>query len=180
MCEPFIGEVKLFAYDRTPRGWLPCDGQVLQIKQYQALYSLVGITYGGDGRNSFALPDLRGRAPVAATSTNKSDPYCLGEAGGADVVTLTADNLPAHAHYLCVNPDMGNQTAIAGNLYAQVAPASQGAQPPSLYAPMSTPAVAVDPSVIQTTGGGGAHSNMQPYLTLQYCIAIEGIYPIRP
>lgn len=176
MAEPFLGEVKLFSFDRIPRGWLACNGALLQIRLYQALFTLVGVTYGGDGRTTFGIPDLRGRVATGATSTSSGDVTHLGAAGGQEKVTLVTNNIPAHNHHLMVSVDPGNASGVAGSVYASPQTPTQE----NMYAPPSVPMVTIGANSLQSAGGSVAHENMQPYTVLTYCIAAEGIYPIRP
>lgn len=176
MSDPYLGEIKLFSYNRVPRGWAVCNGQTLQIIQNQALYSLIANAYGGDGRTTFALPDLRGRVVVGATSTDKSLSYGVGYAGGLASVPLTLETTPQHNHTLNVSTQPGNTSGVANGVYGS----PQTPSPQDIYAAPSTPLVPLASNSLQPTGGGEAHNNMQPYMALQYCIAISGIYPYRP
>lgn len=172
MSEPYLGEIRLFSFQRIPQGWTQCAGQILNVSQNQALFALLGATYGGDGRTTFALPDLRGRAPLAAYAP----PYALGTKGGAEAVSLTASHIPAHNHAFQVTSNAGTTASVAGGIYAAVkAPSEQ-----NLYAAPSTPGVTIDPDTVQPAGGGQGHSNLQPYLAMSYCIATQGIFPPRP
>lgn len=176
MSEPFVGEIKLFSFGRIVSGWAVCDGRELQISQNQALYSLIGTTYGGDGKKTFCLPDLRGRVAVGARDIPKSQPYGRGQSGGQVSVTLNIDQMPAHSHSLKAGTVAGNTSGVATGVYGSVASPS----PQNLYAPPSNPSVPLAANSIQPTGEGGGHGNMQPYTVLQYCIALTGIYPPRP
>lgn len=174
--DPILGEIKLFPYGVVPQGWHLCDGAVLTIQQYAALYSLLGVTYGGNGSTTFALPDLRGRTFIASGNTpQRTAPDGLGYAGGAENVTLTAANMPPHVHAVNVNNATGTLNAVqTTNIYA-------GSANGNLYAPAnSTPTQAIDPRTLQPVGGGAGHSNMQPFTVVQFCIAMEGVYPQRP
>lgn len=173
MAEPYIGEIKLFAFGRIPSSWHTCDGTLLEVVRYQALYSLLGTTYGGDGRTTFGLPDLRGRAIMGATTFSGGTFHC-GVTGGQEVVTLTAENMPLHTHYLMVANVPAAGTAVKDATYAVV----QSPTPASIYAP-PTPTVALASRMLEATGGNGGHENRQPYAALSYCIALAGIYPSR-
>lgn len=175
MAEPFLGQIKIFAFNRIPRGWLNCDGQLLQIRAFSALFSLIGITYGGDGKTTFAVPDLRGRVAVAAASASKSSTYYLGASGGVESVALSMTATPSHTHSVNVNTSEGTLTNVRGAIYAAVPAAANT----NLYAPFSTP-FAIDASMLANAGGGAGHNNMQPYLALTYAIACMGVYPSRP
>ncbi len=168
--DPFLGELRLFPYPGIiPRGWQACAGQLLSIQQNAALFSLLGTTYGGNGTTTFALPDLRGRAPVGVGSG-----YVQGSQAGTETVTLTAATMPAHNHML--NADSGttnSQDAAANNFLAT------GGTPPQLIYGAPNNLVTLDPGTLSQTGGSTPHANMQPFLVLQYCIAINGIFPSR-
>ncbi len=176
MAEPFLGEIKLFSYSRIPTGWHVCDGSTLNIQQNAALYSLIGVTYGGDARTTFKLPDLRGRVVVGAYGAPTKAPYGLGYADGSNAVALTMANMPLHDHEIQVSSAPGTDGPVTDTIYAQVAHPS----PVNLYGPMSNPPVPIDPSTVQSTGAGAAHDNMQPFQALVYCIATSGDYPPRP
>lgn len=175
MVEPYLGEIKLFSFNSIPRGWHICDGASMPVSQNQALYSLIGNTYGGNNVN-FNLPDLRGRTLVGAYGTVKAPPYGLGISAGQDQVPLAVANLPTHNHSLMTATTAGDTSGANGVVYAQVTQPSAAA----LYGPPSSPQVAMEASTVQTTGGGAAHYNMQPFLALVFCIATQGIYPTRP
>jgi microcystin-dependent protein len=180
---PFLSEIALFAFGFAPKGWAICQGQLLPINQNQALFSLLGTTFGGDGRVSFGLPDLRGRAPMGV-----GNGVVLGEIGGLETVTLNPTHLPAHTHATdasavtaagrCRN-GAGDQRTPVGNI-----PAIESAAVTATYstaapdANMHAGAIAVAGTVtLAQTGGGQPHENRQPYLTLVYCIALQGIFP---
>lgn len=166
MADPYIGELKIFGGNFAPVGWMFCAGQLLAIAQYDALFALIGTTYGGDGVSTFALPDLRGRAAVGQGSG-----YNLGQAAGVETVTLTSNQLPAHNHLALATGTVTNTASPAGATLA----ATQGAGqvlygPPTNLAPMAG-------SAIGTTGGNQPHDNMMPSLVLNWIIAVEGIFP---
>jgi len=171
--EPFLAEIRLFPYNFAPRGWALCQGQLMAISQNTALFALLGTTYGGNGISTFALPDLRGRAAVHVGQGPGLSPYDLGQVGGNETVTLTAAQLAPHAHpanCLTVN---GNQYSPSNTVWAIDA----GENPQ--YG--STKAVGtMAPNIISPSGVGLAHNNIQPYLALNYCIALQGIFPQRP
>lgn len=170
MSEPFLAEVRMFGFNFPPRGWASCDGQILPINQNQSLYSLLGTTYGGDGRTTFGLPDLRGRSPV-----HPGLDIDLGEAGGAETHQLTEAEMPGHNHTIRVNRFQATQTEPSGNLLATK---RRGAY--SHYAAASAgDAVNMRAGTISLTGGSTAHQNMQPYLAINYCIALTGLFPSR-
>lgn len=164
MAEPFLSEIRIMSFVFAPKGWALCNGQLLPINQNQALFSLLGTTFGGDGRVNFALPDLRARTPIHVGSG-----HTLGERGGEQAHTLSVAELPTHTHVLGASSADGTQVVPAGGMLAKAAPANPYLAPGSL-APMN-------PGVITNTGGSQAHLNMQPFLTLSFCIALQGIFP---
>lgn len=166
MAEPFLGQLMLFGGNFAPRGWALCNGQILAINQNTALFSLLGTTYGGNGQTTFALPDLRGRAPLHAGQGPGLSPYALGQVGGTENVTLLATEMPAHTHA---------QPATA---------ADETTNRPNAAVPARGGVYANSPdgsNLAATTSAGGSqpHTNIQPYVTLNYCIALEGIFPSR-
>lgn len=172
MSEPFLAEIRQFGFIFPPRGWAHCDGQILPINQYQSLYSLLGTTYGGDGRTTFALPDLRGRSPL-----HEGGGFSLGSKGGAEVVTLTTDDMPAHGHVagnarLRAVPDDADTSDPAGNSLAKANIYS--GDPPSVDANAASVG-----NVTGSAGGGQSHDNMAPFLAVNFCIAVTGIFPSR-
>lgn len=161
MAEPFLGEIRIMSFDFAPKGWAFCDGQLVPISQNQALFSLLGTTYGGNGRTNFALPDLRGRVPVHLGGT-----HVLGERGGEETHALTEQELPTHTHLanaVSANADAGP----SGHLFAAAN---------ALYHP-APPNTALAPDTITSIGGSQPHENRQPYLTLTFAIALQGIFP---
>jgi len=166
MSEPFLAEIRVFGFNFPPRRFAQCDGQILPISQNQSLYSLLGTTYGGDGRTSFGLPDLRGRTPV-----HEGYGITLGERGGEENHTLTEAEMPEHNHQLSVSTDQATSGTPGGDvLFAK-------ATQPTYHAPGSD--VAGHVSNIASVGASQAHENMQPYLTVNFCIAIQGLFPSR-
>lgn len=171
--EPFIGEISVFAGNFPPRGWAFCDGQILAIASNTALFSLLGTTYGGDGRTTFGLPDLRGRVPVHAGQGPGLSPYPLGALLGVEYVTLTQNQMPAHTHLANGNPGVATSATPADSVWA-----ASPSGVPTYAAPTQVAAMAgaaVDPA-----GGNLPHDNMQPYLGLNFIIALQGVYPPRP
>ncbi|SRR6266567_1974363 len=179
MSDQFVAEIRIFPFNFPPTGWAFCDGQLLPISQNTALFSLLGTTYGGDGKSTFALPNLQ---DSAAMHTGGAQPgpglttRDLGEAGGVDSVTLLETEMPAHAHQFGGAVDAnGAATSPVGNIWAQ-APFGRGSI--ALY--HEAPATgAVNPNAMPTAGSGLPHNNLQPYLTLNFCIALQGIFPPR-
>jgi microcystin-dependent protein len=176
--DPYLGELKLIPYQQIlPDGWKECDGALLPIAQNQALFALLGTNYGGDGRTTFGIPDLRGRTPVCCNYVlaPKKAPYGVATVGGAESVTLTQAQIPQHNHNINVSSKTGTQTSVKNNIYAGV-PTSANA---SLYAPFGTTPFAIDASSFIAAGGSQPHDNMQPYLALKWIIAVLGIFPPR-
>ena len=163
MSDPFLSEIKIFSFDFPPKGWAFCNGQLLPINQNQALFALLGTTYGGDGRVNFALPDLRHRVPVHA-----GNGHTLGERGGEQAHTLSAAEVPAHTHPINVSNNTGNATTPVGAILAKA--------PANTYGPAAE-LVPMAASSVLSVGGGQPHLNMQPFLTLNFCIALLGIFP---
>jgi microcystin-dependent protein len=168
MNEPFIGELALVPYNFAPKGWALCNGQLLPINQNQALFALLGTNFGGDGRVTFALPDLRGRVPISSGQGPGLENYPLGQPGGTEKVALTAAQMPPHTHPLNVFNGKSDKTQAAQNTLANG----------SVYSHHSPNAVAAT-SAIGSSGAAEAHENRQPYLTLNWIIALQGIFPAR-
>lgn len=161
MSEPFLGEIKIISWNFPPKGWTFCNGQLLPINQNQALFSILGTTYGGDGRQTFGLPNLQSRMPV-----HVGNGIVLGELGGETAHTLNISELPAHNH-VAVGSTNDPSGLLGGNLWAK--------QTTNPYA--AAPTAAMDPSCILPTGGNQPHENMSPYLVLNFIIALQGIFP---
>ena len=157
MAQPYVGEIRMFAGNFAPAGWMFCEGQLLPISENETLFNLIGTTYGGDGQSTFALPDLRGRIPI-----HQGNGFILAETGGAEEITLTVQQIPAHSHPMLAWTNPG------GGLSPVNAVTAQG-DSITLYR-AGAPAVA-------NVGGSQAHLNMQPFLTLSFCIALQGIFP---
>lgn len=168
MSEPFLGQIQPFGFNFPPRGWATCDGQILPISQNTALFALLGTTYGGDGRTTFALPDLRGRTALHFGSGPGLSPRLMGERSGSESVTLVPGELPPHNHALNAVAEAENENKPQGNLLAA---ASIYHAPP--------PDTTLAASAIGLTGEGLPHPNMQPYLVINWCIALVGIFPSR-
>ncbi len=175
MSEPFLAEVRIVGFNFAPRGWAFCDGQILPIDQNQSLYSLLGTTYGGDGRTTFALPDLRGRAPMHVGTSNGGGAHRLGTKSGEETHTLSAGEMPQHTHTLEASNTSANNPSPSGNLPAQV-----GAGVDFIYSSGSDNLnVSLSSASIANVGGGQAHENMHPYLAVNFCIALRGLFPSR-
>jgi microcystin-dependent protein len=172
MAEKFLGEIRMFGGNFAPRDWALCNGQLLTVNQYEALFSLLGTIYGGDGRTTFGLPDLRGRLPVHAGNGPGLSPRRLGSRAGTETESLTQAQLPAHAHSLQGSADSGTEAAPEGNFLAS---SSFALSPYSIEVKLDA-ALAVG---LKQTGGSQAHHNMQPFLCVNFIIALQGIYPSR-
>jgi microcystin-dependent protein len=174
MSEPFLGEIGIFGFNFAPRGWALCDGQILPINQNQSLYSLLGTTYGGDGRTTFALPDLRGRTPVHFGSGG-GHTATLGEKSGEENHALTTPEIPTHTHAAQATDATPAGMTQAGNLLTVT---GGGRRPLTPYgaADALTP---LNSASITNAGGSQGHNNMQPFLTLNFCIALQGLFPSR-
>ena len=174
MSEPFIGEIKMVGFNFAPRGWAFCSGQLLQISQNTALFSILGTTYGGDGRTSFGLPDLRSRSPMHAGNGPGLSSHTLGEKSGVEDVTLADTQVASHGHDWQVADELGNQTSPANHALAQ-SPVGRGGY--LLYSDDTTATMA--PEVLADAGGGQAHTNGQPVLVVNFVIALMGVFPSR-
>lgn len=171
MSEPFVGEIRMFAGNFAPRGWAFCDGQLLAVSQNDALFSLFGTIYGGDGRTTFGLPDLRGRIPVHAGDGPGLSPRRLGAKGGAESVTLTVNQLPSHGHPLRGSSNTGNALNPGDALLATAQ--SQ------VYFNREEALTNLNAGSVSNAGGSQAHSNLMPFLCVHFIIALVGIYPSR-
>ena len=164
----FIGEIRMFPYSRIPTGWKACEGQTLPVSEFQALYSLLGVQFGGDGHTYFKLPDLRGRVIVGA-GLFEGVPYENGTAGGAEALTLQDPNLGAHVHDVAAVSGSADQYIGAGHVLAGT--------PVPMYGSNGGNVTTMSPSTVETTGGGQPHDNMQPSTVCAFCIAVDGLYP---
>lgn len=165
MAQPYVGEIRMFGGNFAPAGWAFCDGQLLPISENETLFQLIGTTYGGDGQSTFALPDLRSRVPL-----HQGNGFILAETGGAEEITLTVNQIPAHSHALL---------ASSGNAGGQAPQNSVLAQPSNvdLYRPAATPNATMAANAVSATGGSQPHSNLQPYLGISFIISLFGIFP---
>ena len=171
MADPFVGEIRTFGFNFPPTGWAQCNGQLLPISQNTALFSLLGTNYGGDGRTTFALPNLQGASPMAqGQGPGLSDRY-IGELGGAGSVTLIQSEMPAHTHVVSGSGRPANEND-PNNFY-------WGAGVANMYNPAANPPQQMAPQTLGPAGGSTPHNNMQPYLVLNFCIALQGIFPPR-
>jgi microcystin-dependent protein len=174
MSEPFLGEIRLVGFTFAPEGWFLCEGQILPIAEYTALFSLLGTTYGGNGTTTFALPDLRGRVPVGFGQGLGLQPYTQGEVYGLESVTLDFNSMPEHTHSVNASGNNGNHTSPIGNFPSTLPGASISA---TAYNTGSTGVM--NAGMISQAGGNQPHENRQPSLVLNWIIAINGIYPSR-
>ena len=168
--QPYVGEILLVTFNFAPKGWAECAGQLMSISQNTALFSLLGTTYGGDGKTNFALPDLRGRSAIGAGQGPGLALYDLGQTGGEETVTLLVSQMPAHTHTVIGSNNVATLAAPGGNLWAAQSLLN-------MYGTSSDSPMA--PGAIGMTGGGLPHDNLSPYLTLNYIIALQGIFPPR-
>ncbi|HYA98182.1 MAG TPA: tail fiber protein [Methylomirabilota bacterium] len=166
MSSPFVGEIRMFAGNFAPAGWAFCDGSLIPISENETLFQLIGTTYGGDGENTFALPDLRGRVPV-----HVGPGFALGQAGGAETVTLTVSQIPAHAHVPQCSAGAGSQQSPGGAMWASP---SVG----TIYSSAS-PSLAMDPAGVGPGGGSQPHDNMIPFLAVNFILSQFGVFPTQ-
>src|SRR5690349_9672149 len=165
MSEPFLSEIKIVSFNFPPKGWAQCNGQILPINQNQALFALLGTTYGGNGTTTFALPGLQGRTPIHANGSN----YAAGQVGGETTHTLTNNEVPSHTHVVNGTATAATTNVAVGNVLGSV----EAATP--IYG-QATNLTALDPNTMTTVGDNQPHQNMQPFLTLNFCIALQGIF----
>jgi microcystin-dependent protein len=179
MADPFVAEIRIFPFNFAPKGWAWCNGQLMPISQNTALFSLLGTTYGGNGTSNFALPNMQGNAPMHPGQGPGLSLHDLGETGGSETITLLESEIPSHSHTLMsVTSFAGSANDPTGNVLAK---ATAGA-PLNAYIPFaqgSTPLAAMAPQAISPAGGDQPHNNMMPYLTLNFNIALQGVFPPR-
>ena len=173
MADPFVAEIRIFPFNFPPKGWAFCDGQLLPLSQNTALFSLLGTTYGGDGKSNFALPNMQGNAPMHPGQGPGLSLHDLGETGGSETVTLLESEIPAHSHALMAQNAQGNRTNPATNSFAR---ASSGTP---YLPPAGAPLVSMSDQTLPPAGGDQPHNNLQPYLTFYFNIALQGVYPPR-
>ncbi len=169
--DPFVAEIRIFPFNFAPKGWAWCNGQLLPLSQNTALFSLLGTTYGGNGKSTFALPDLQGRVPMHPGQGPGLSRHDLGEAAGADTVTLLSTELPIHNHLIGIAPEPGEVVSPAGNTISV-------SQEGNVFA-AGNPDKTLSFRTLAPTGGDSPHNNLQPYLTTYFCIALQGIFPPR-
>ena len=178
MSDPFVGEIRMFGFNFPPRGWAFCNGQLLSISQNTALFALLGTFYGGDGKSTFALPNLQGSAPVHQGQGQGLSPYVLGQQAGEESVTLITTEIPVHTHTPpgCASGG-ADQLSPAGNVWA----AGGGRRiPVNMYTAAAGSGPIMNPAALSIAGSSLPHNNMPPYLTLNFCIALQGVFPQRP
>jgi microcystin-dependent protein len=168
--EPFLGEIRMFGFNFAPRGWLLCNGQVLSISQYTALFSLLGTTYGGNGTSTFALPNLESRVAIHQGQGSGLSPYVIGQEGGTESVTLLSTQMPQHNHTVATNNGAGTTSRPSGEFLARSTDNAYAA---------ATDATTLSAAAIGQTGGSQPHNNIQPFLTVNFCIATTGVFPAR-
>ncbi len=171
MADPFVAEIRIFPFNFAPKGWAWCDGQLLPLSQNTALFSLLGTTYGGNGKSNFALPDLQGRAPMHPGQGPGLSLHDLGETGGSETVSLLESEIPSHSHAISVSQADGLESAAAGQQFATGIGLGMYAAPGAL--------VSLGDMALAPAGGDQPHNNMQPYLTFYFCIALQGVFPPR-
>ena len=180
MSQPFLGEIRPFAFENAPRGWAMCNGQLLAISTNNALFALLGITYGGDGRTTFALPNLQGRIAIGFGTSLAGDTYVQGEMAGEESVTLFQSQIPMHTHQMVASNALTTPTNAntlgTGKFLAQAN--ALGDHPLNIYG-TGSPMTSLAPTAVAPAGGGQGHENRQPFNTVNFCIALQGIFPSR-
>lgn len=171
MAQPYVGEIRMFGGNFAPAGWMFCEGQIIPISEYETLFNLIGTTYGGDGQETFGLPDFRGRLPIhngtnPATGTN----YQLAETGGVEEVTLSVNQIPSHNHSLLATTNLADTASVANTQFSANPPGSK------MYS-SAAPTTALNNQIITAAGGSQPHSNFQPYLCVSFIISLYGLYP---
>jgi microcystin-dependent protein len=175
--DPFVAEIRIFPFNFAPKGWAFCDGQLMPISQNTALFSLLGTTYGGDGKSTFALPDLQGSAAMHPGQGQGLSLRDLGEVGGSQFVTLLESEIPVHTHAINTTTSPSTTTLPANNTsFGRATGLFYKGNSPTVYGPLTQMA----PQTLAPAGGSLPHNNLQPYLTLNYCIALQGVFPARP
>lgn len=173
MADPFVAEIRIFPFNFAPKGWAWCDGQLLPLSQNTALFSLLGTTYGGNGKSNFALPDLQGRAPMHPGQGPGLSLHDLGETGGSETVSLLESEIPSHSHAMRASLDDGDLKVPAST---RALGKSGGG---NIYTSATTPVVSMSGQTLAPAGGDQPHNNMQPYLTFYFSIALQGVFPPR-
>jgi microcystin-dependent protein len=179
MASPFVAQITMFGFNFPPKGWALCQGQLLPISQNTALFSLLGTNFGGDGKSTFGLPNLQSLAAVNAGQGAGLSAYFIGEETGSSTVTLLQTELPSHPHTLMATTNQGTTASASGNQLAKAFGGSKQASYTGNYLSTTAPATALSGFALTPTGGSQPHDNMQPYLTLSFCIAMQGVFPPR-
>jgi microcystin-dependent protein len=173
MADPFVAEIRMLPYTFAPKGWATCDGQLIPLSQNTALFSLLGTYYGGNGKSNFALPNLMGSAPMGVGQSPGGSEHYLGEQGGSATVTLIDTEIPSHSHAVRASNERGDNSVPGPSVVLS------GSAGGSVYSQGATVGPTLDPNTVSPAGGSAPHNNMQPYLTLQFCIAMQGVFPPR-
>jgi microcystin-dependent protein len=176
--DAYIGEIRMFGGTFAPKGWAFCEGQLMAISQNTALFSIIGVMYGGDGKVTFGLPDLRGSVPINQGAGPGLTPRSVGEMGGSPAVTLLTENMPAHNHLAMGSSGKGTSRSPADAIWSQFSTGTRPPEPTNLYAPSADVTMAADALV--TAGQNMPHNNLQPYLPVRFIICLSGIFPPRP
>jgi microcystin-dependent protein len=179
---PFVAEIRMFAFNFAPVGWAMCNGQLLPITQNTALFALLGTQYGGDGKSTFALPNLQSAVPMHTTQYSGGSPFgsfFIGEQGGVESVTLLSSELPLHSHVVNADTGVANSTSPAGNVYKS---GQIPSSPPKVVASYTNvaPNTTLNPQTVSLNGNSFPHNNLMPYMALNFCIAMQGVFPARP
>ena len=170
MADPFVAEIRVFPFNFPPTGWAACDGQLMPISQNTALFALLGTVYGGDGKSNFAIPNLQGSVPMHPGQGPGLSLYELGQSGGSETIQLLQSQIPSHTHFVEVSDSIGDNPNPSGNALAKA----------NVYVPAnSSPAAALAPQALAPTGGNQSHPNLMPGLTMNFCIALQGVFPPR-
>jgi microcystin-dependent protein len=179
MSDPFLAQITMFGFNFAPQGWALCQGQLLPISQYTALFSLLGTTYGGNGTTNFALPDLRDQTVIGMGAGHALTQRLLGESGGSSSVALLQSENAIHNHFVEATTDRGNMTASTGNVLATGGAGTPLRPTTAKHYSTNPPNTQLNPLALGVSGQGLPHNNMQPYLTLNFCIAMQGVFPPR-
>ena len=172
MADPFVAEIRPFGFTFAPRGWAKCNGQLMPISQNTALFALLGTYYGGDGKSTLGLPDLQGAAPMHQGASGGTSEHYLGETGGAQTVTLLQSEMPVHTHMMQASTEPATVSQPPGQLFAR-------GEATAFYNDASLASTQMAPQFLTPAGGGLPHNNVQPYVTVNYCIALQGVFPPR-
>jgi microcystin-dependent protein len=173
MGEPFVGEIRMFGGNFAPAGWAFCAGQLMPISENETLFNLIGTTYGGDGQETFALPDLQGRIPIHAGTGSSGTTFTIGEKSGVESVTLTTQQIPAHNHAPLATTDPGDQSTPVNNFWSAAFTGDQ------IYDPAITPSGTMNTTLIQGSGGSQPHENIAPYLCVSFILSLFGVFPTQ-